>query len=259
MNHLLGIAPVVSGSDRPALVLLVHGMWLHATSWDPWIQRFGKEGLVATAPGWPGDADTVEEARETPESIADHGLEDVAVEMSRVAARYVGRPVVVGQGAGGRVARMLLDRGIAAAAVAIDPDRMSGALPFGALSQSGNPANRHRAFPLTVTQFRVAFGGAIPERESADLYDRWAIPAPGKPLFEFGGDDPRPPVPAEPRGRLLVVCSGVGTSPRGRILPRRQQRGSVETVHLPDRGPSLTIDHGWRGVADVVLGWLAAS
>ena len=36
-------------------VLFIHGLWLHATSWDPWVERFREAGYSPLAPGWPGE------------------------------------------------------------------------------------------------------------------------------------------------------------------------------------------------------------
>lgn len=47
----------------PIPVVFLHGLRLHATSWEPWIDLFGHEGYAPSAPGWPGDPDTGEEAR----------------------------------------------------------------------------------------------------------------------------------------------------------------------------------------------------
>ena len=67
----------------PIPVIFIHGLWLHATSWQPWVDLFQQEGYIASAPGWPGDPDTVEESRANPESIADHGIDDVVEHYAR--------------------------------------------------------------------------------------------------------------------------------------------------------------------------------
>ena len=58
-------------------VVLIHGLWLHSTSWQPWIDMLRDAGYEATAPEWPGVPDTVAEAREHPERQDGQGLADI--------------------------------------------------------------------------------------------------------------------------------------------------------------------------------------
>ena len=72
-------------------VIFIHGLWLHASSWQPWADLFAREGYQPLAPGWPGDSATVAESRDNPESIADYGVDDV-VESLRADHRRACRP-----------------------------------------------------------------------------------------------------------------------------------------------------------------------
>jgi len=174
----------------PIPVYFIHGLWLHSASWQPWIDLFRKEGYEPSAPGWPGDPDTVAEARANPESIADHGIDDVVEHYAALIAELPAPPVLVGHSFGGMIAQKLLGQDRAAAAVAIDAAQIKGVLPLplsalrATLPVFKNPANKRRAVSLTAEQFRFAFGNAVSEEESAALYERWTIPAPGKPLYE---------------------------------------------------------------------------
>jgi len=171
-------------------VVFIQGLWLHADSWRPWVEHFTRAGYRPLAPGWPGVADTVAAARETPEAIAGHGIDDVVDHYAAIIATLDSAPVLVGHSFGGMIAEKLLGQGRGAGAVAIDAAQITGvlALPLSALRATlpvlGNPANSHRAISLTADQFRYAFGNAIPREESDELYEQWSIPAPGKPLFE---------------------------------------------------------------------------
>ena len=171
-------------------VLFIHGLWLHARSWDGWSDHFAQAGYETSAPGWPGDPDTVKEARERPEDIADHGIDDVVAHYAELIAALPAKPILVGHSFGGMIAQRLLGEDLAAGAIAIDAAQIKGVLqlPLSALKATlpvfKNPANKHRAVSLTAEQFRFAFGNAIPAEESEELFERWAIPAPGKPLFE---------------------------------------------------------------------------
>jgi len=257
----------------PPPVIFIHGLWLHASSWGAWADLFRDAGYEPSTPGWPGDGDTVAESRANPESIADHGIDDVVAHYAGLIATLPRKPVLVGHSFGGMIAQKLLGQDLAAAAVAIDAAQIKGVLPLplsalrATLPVFRNPANRHRAVSLTAEQFRFAFGNAISEEESQELYDRWAIPAPGKPLFEAAAANFDPHSPAavdtrnDGRGPLLLVMGGKDhTVPeavtRATLKQYRHSEAVTDILEFPDRAHSLTIDHGWRDVADASLAWL---
>lgn len=257
----------------PTPVLFIHGLWLHAASWKPWIDLFAEAGYAPHAPGWPGDPDTVEEARANPESIADHGIDDVVAHYAALIRTLDAPPILIGHSFGGMIAQKLLGQNLAAAAVAIDAAQIKGVLPLplsalrATLPVFRNPANKHRAVSLTAEQFRFAFGNAIPVEESNQLFERWAIPAPGKPLFEAAASnfDPHSPAAVDTansgRGPLLLVTGGKDhTVPesvtRATLKQYRHSEAVTELTEFADRGHSLTIDSGWREVADTALAWL---
>jgi pimeloyl-ACP methyl ester carboxylesterase len=255
-------------------VVFVHGLWLHASSWEPWLDLFTEAGYAPVAPGWPGVPETVQDAREHPDSIAGHGIDDVATHYAGIIGELSARPVIIGHSFGGMIAEKLLGEDLGAAAIGIDAAQIKGVLPLplsslrSTLPVFKNPANAHRAVSLTAEEFRYAFGNAVPAQESDALYQRWAIPAPGKPLFEAATANFSPHSPAKidtensERGPLLLVMGG-----RDHTVPEaitkstlKQYRGSgavTDLVEFDDRGHSLTIDHGWRAVADECLSWLA--
>lgn len=254
-------------------VIFIHGLWLHATSWNPWLDLFRQAGYEPSAPGWPGDPDTVAEARAHPESIAGHGIDDVVAHYAKVIDGLDVKPILIGHSFGGMIAQKLLGQDLAAGAVAIDAAQIKGVLPLplsalrSTLPVFKNPANRHKAVSLTAEQFRYAFGNAISEHESRELYERWTMPAPGKPLFEAAAANFNPHSPAkvdtanEMRGPLLLMTGGRDhTVPeavtRATLKQYRHSDAVTDLIDFPERAHSLTIDHGWREVADTALFWL---
>src|SRR5689334_5632256 len=255
-------------------VLFIHGLWLHASSWNPWIDLFRDAGYDPQAPGWPGDGDTVEASRANPDAIGDHGIDDVVTHFAAVIERLPAPPILIGHSFGGMIAQKLLGRDLGRAAIAIDAAQIKGVLPVplsalrATLPVFKNPANRHRAVSLTAEQFRFAFANAVSEEESLALYERWTIPAPGKPLFEAAAANFDPHSPAkvdtanEVRGPLLLITGGKDhTVPesvtRATLKQYRHSDAVTDLIDFPDRAHSLTIDSGWRDVADAVLAWLA--
>ena len=259
-------------AGRPPVVF-IHGLWLHAESWTPWVEAFTEAGYSASAVGWPGDSATVVETRAAADWVAGHGLGKVVAHHASEIGKLGSKPIVVGHSFGGLIAQRLLSDGTAAAAVAIDPAPAKGVmiLPPSALRVASialrNPANRNRAVSLTKKQFRYGFGNAVSQQESDELWERWAIPSPGKPLFEAALANLAPHSPAAvdrkngARGPLLITAGGRDHTVPATISRQTQKlyRRSSAVTDLrtfADRGHSLTIDHGWRDVADSVLSWL---
>ena len=254
-------------------VLFVHGLWLHPTSWGQWEDFFRDAGHSPLAPGWPGVSDTVEETRRNPAKVAGKGIEDVVQHYARIIRDLDTPPIVIGHSFGGLITQRLLGQGLAAAGIGIDAAPIKGVilLPPSALRVASialrNPRNRNRAVALTREQFRYGFGNAVPERESDELYDRWAIPSTGKPLFEAAVANLSPHSPAKvdtgnpTRGPLLLIAGGADrTVPasitRSTLNLYRKSPAITGYQDFPSRGHSLTIDHGWHDVADACLTWL---
>ena len=171
-------------------VVFVHGLWLLPSSWDRWAAVFEKAGFTALTPGWPDDPDTVAEANAHPEVLAHKTIGQVADHFEEIVEALDKKPAIIGHSFGGLLAQILAGRGQAAVTVAIDPAPFRGVLPlpFSSLKSAwpvlGNPANRNRAVPLTFDQFRFGFANAVSEKEAHELYDTFAVPASGVPLFQ---------------------------------------------------------------------------
>lgn len=260
-------------TDIRTPVVFIHGLWLHASSWTPWSDLFRAAGYAPVAPGWPGVPDTVEAARANPDAIAGQGIEEVADHYAAIIEELPRPPILIGHSFGGMIAEKLLGDDRAAAAIAIDAAQIKGVLPLplsalrSTLPVFKNPANRHHAVSLTAEQFRYSFGNAVSEGESDELFERWTIPAPGKPLFQAAVANFSPHSPAkvdtqnEHRGPLLLIMGGQDhTVPevvtKATAKQYRHSAAVTELLEFPDRGHSLTIDSGWREVADACLDWL---
>jgi pimeloyl-ACP methyl ester carboxylesterase len=254
-------------------VVFIHGLWLHSSSWDPWVDLFRERGYEASAPGWPGDSETVPETRMYAGAVANHGIGDVVDHFAGAIAALPAKPIVIGHSFGGLIAQRLLGQNLAAAGVAIDPAPIRGVLflPPSALKVASialrKPSKRKGAVALTPAQFRYGFGNALPETESRELYDRFTIPSPGKPLFEAAVANLVPGSPAKvdtgnsTRGPLLLTAGGADHTVPPAIVKQTLKRYSkspavTDLKEFPGRGHSLTIDGGWRDVAEAVLAWL---
>lgn len=250
--------------------VFIHGLWLLPSSWDRWAALFEEAGYTALTPRWPDDPDTVAEANANPEAFAGKTIGQVADHFSSVIAQLDRKPAVIGHSFGGLLAQIIAGRGLAAASVAIDAAPFRGVLPLPISSLKsakpvlGNPLNRHRAVPLTYDQFRFGFANAVEEDEAKTLYEEFAVPAPGAPLFQAATANLNPWTEAKvdtenpERGPLLLISGETDNTVPWAIVhasfeKQKRNRGVTEVVQIPNRGHSLTIDSGWREVATTAL------
>ncbi|GAA3674793.1 alpha/beta fold hydrolase [Arthrobacter ginkgonis] len=251
-------------------VVFVHGLWLLASSWDPWRDLFDQRGYTTIAPGWPDDPPTVAVARQNPEVFAHKTVQQVTDRYLAAIEILDRQPLVVGHSFGGLIAQKIAGTGAAKATSAIVPAPFRGVLPLprtalkSAFPVLGNPANRKRAVALTYEQFNYGWTGQLPEDEARRLYDTFHVATSGIPLFEAATANINPFTGAKvdtknpQRGPLQIVAGE-----KDRTVPwaisnasyKRQIRNPAPTeiIEMKDRGHSLILDHGWKEVADTVL------
>src|SRR6266576_731235 len=251
-------------------VVFVHGLWLLPSSWDRWVTLFEEAGYVGLTPGWPDDPETVAEAREHPEVFAGKGIREIADYEEAIIRKLERKPVVIGHSFGGLLTMILAGRGLATASVAISPAPFRGVLPLpiSALRTASvalrNPANWNRAVPLTFDQFRYGFANAVGEDEAKRLYEEYSVAGPGEPLFQAAAANINPWSEAKvdaknpDRGPMLIISSDADHTVPWAIANASYKKqlkndGVTEIVKMPNRGHALTIDAGWREVADTAL------
>jgi pimeloyl-ACP methyl ester carboxylesterase len=205
--------------------------------------------------------------------FANKTVGEVAGHFCDVIGELTMKPAVVGHSFGGLLTQIIAGRGFSAASVAIDPAPFRGVLPLpisalkSAFPVLGNPANHSRAVPLTYEQFRFGFANAVSEDEAKELYETYAVPASGAPLFQAATANLNPWTEAKvksknpDRGPLLIISGEKDNTVPWAIAnasfkKQKRNRGVTEIVEMPDRGHALTIDSGWREVCDTALAFV---
>jgi pimeloyl-ACP methyl ester carboxylesterase len=251
-------------------IVLIHGLWLLPSSWNNWVDYFEQEGYAGVTPDWPDDPETVEEARANPDVLAKKTLKQIADHTAEVIGGLQKKPAVMGHSTGGLLTYMIADRGLSAASVAIDPGPFRGVLPLpiSALRSAApvlrNPFNRGKAITLTLDQFKYGWANALSDDEAKQLYETYHVAAPGKALMQMANAnlnpwteakvDPRNPE----RGPLLIIDGEKDHTVPWAIANAAYKRQShneavTEIEKIPNRGHALTIDSGWREVAQKAL------
>jgi pimeloyl-ACP methyl ester carboxylesterase len=251
-------------------VVFIHGLWLLPSSWANWAHFFNQAGYAPLTPDWPDDPATVEVARAHPDVFATKTLKQIADHTTEIVDALDKKPAVIGHSTGGLLAQMLAGRGLSAATVAIDPGVFRGVLPLPGSVLKGvgpfliNPLTRGRAITLTFDQFKYGWANALDEKEAKELYDTFHVAGSGISLVQMGNANLNPWTQAKvntknpDRGPLLIIEGEKDHTVPWAIAKaafKRQKRnpGVTEIVKIPNRGHSLTIDHGWREVAQTAL------
>jgi pimeloyl-ACP methyl ester carboxylesterase len=254
-------------------VVFIHGLWLLPSSWDRWAQLFEENGYAALTPSWPDDPETVADARADPDVLARKTLAQVADHTADVIGRLDRKPAVMGHSTGGLLAQIIAGRGLSAATVAIDPGPFRGVLPLpittlrSAWPVLRNPLNRRRAVTLTLDQFKYGWANALSDEEAKQLYDDYHVAAPGVALMQMANANANPWTQAKvdtknpDRGPLLILSGEKDHTVAWAIAnasykKQRRNPNVTEIEPVPNRGHSLTIDSGWREVAEKALAFV---
>ena len=256
-------------------IVLIHGLWMTSLSWENWIARYSARGYHVIAKSWPAMDVDIEELRRDPSPIATLGITEIVDHYERIIRSLDNPPYIIGHSFGGLITQILLDRGLGAAGVAIAPAPVKGILflPFSTLKVSfpalSNPANRHRAVPLTPEQFHYAFTNNLTEEESLAVYQRYAVPGPDHILFQaaFANFNPHAATAVDfhnnHRAPLLLISGGSDhVSPASVVEANfklyRHSTAVTEYKNYPGRTHYTLGQDGWEEVADYALSWAEA-
>jgi non-heme chloroperoxidase len=256
-------------------IVLIHGLWLTPLSWEGWKQRFESRGHQVLAPAWPGLEGSVEELRANTAPYERLGVKEIADHYDRIVRGLERPPIVMGHSFGGLITQLLLDRGLGAAGVAVHPAPIKGVLglPFSQLKVAWvalkSPANRHKAQMLTPEQFHYGFTNTMTPEQSRPIYDRLAVPGPGRTLFQAGLANFNPNAVTKvnrhnsSRAPLLMLAGGkdhtVPASTVRAAYKLQKKSGAVtEIEEYPERSHFTVGQDGWEAVADHALDWAVA-
>jgi non-heme chloroperoxidase len=263
----------MNGDSVALHVVFVHGLWVHSSAWESWGRLYADSGYEVHAPGWPGDADTVEQTRANPGAIANQGVAEVTERYAAYIRRLPSVPIVVGHSFGGLIAQKLLGMGMARACVAISPAQFKGnfRVPLVQLRTASPVLTRpyllHKTWAHTKDSFHAGFANGVSREESDEIFDRYIIPAPARPLFQAAVANLVPSgatrvVVNAQRGPLLLIAAEVdrtvpASAVRAAYNKQRRNPGVTELVTVPHASHSYVLDAEWRTVAELALSFLA--
>src|SRR5437016_13241142 len=254
-------------------LMLIHGAWLSARSWENYVDYFTSRGFAVNAPEWPRKVGDVEEMRETGDDSAGLGVSEIVDHYATLIGELDQPPVLIGHSYGGLFVELLLDRGLGRAGVAMSPAPAKGilVLPFSTL-KSGSPAlahpsKRHGVVTLTLEEFTYGFVNTFTPENAAAAYERYAVPETGQIFYEagFANFHLHPPTEvhfknAERAPLLIVGAENDQTVPASlsKAQYKRYERSPAKTDYIELEGrPHLSmIGEGWEEVAAAIDSWL---
>ncbi len=266
------MSPNTSDQTRAETIVLIHGLWMTALSWEHWVERYEARGFHVIARSWPGMDGDIDELRRDPSGIEHLGIEEIVDFYAGIISELERPPIIMGHSFGGAFTQILLDRGLGASGVAIDSGPVKGllALPASTLKTGfpvlKNPANNHRAVPLTPEEFHYAFTNTLSDEESLAAYERYAVPGPGRVLFQgaFANFNPHSPAAVDfknsSRSPLLFIAGGddhvaPASLNESNLKQYRKSDAITELKEFPGRSHYTLGQEGWEQVADYALDW----
>jgi pimeloyl-ACP methyl ester carboxylesterase len=254
-------------------MMLIHGAWLSARSWETFADYFGKHGYDVSAPEWPRKEGDVEELREDAEALEGLGLTEIVEHYEGLINALDEPPVLLGHSFGGLIVELLLDRGLGRAGVVLSPAPPKGilVLPFSSLKVAGSalahPSRWHGIVPLTLEEFTYGFVNTLPPEDAAAAYERYYVPETGQIFYEagFANFHLHPPTELdfknERRAPLLIVGAEKDHTVPASVSHKayeKYQHSPVQTDYLEfDRPHLFAVGEGSEEVADAINVWLS--
>ena len=261
-----------ASTNRPPL-MLVHGAWLSARSWENFADHFRDRGFTVSAPQWPRKHGDVEQLREATEELEGLGLTEIVDHYGNQIKSLEEPPVLIGHSFGGLIVELLLDRGLGRAGVAMSPAPPKGilVLPFSSLKAAApalaHPSKRHGVVPLTLEEFTYGFVNTFSPEDASAAYDRYAVPETGQIFYEagFANFHLHPPTEVHfkngDRAPLLIVGAEKDHTVPASLSHKQFEKyaksdARTDYIELPGRPHLMMVGEGWEDVAARIESWL---
>ncbi len=253
-------------------IVLIHGLWVTPRSWEKFQGYYETRGYRVLAPAWPGIRGEVEDMRRNPSNFNGTSIEQVVAHYTKIIEALPEKPILIGHSYGGLITQILIDRGLGVAGVAIDsvPAKGIKLLPFSTIEALtpalANPLNVKNTYLFPFARWWRVFANSLNETEARAAYARYAIPAPGKAIFQAALSNVTPGSGATVNFRNadrapLLFIGGENDVIMPASLNRKNYRkyrhspAITEYKEFAGRSHFIIGEAGWEEVAGYALDW----
>jgi len=253
-------------------VVFIHGAFMSAESWGPWMRRFETRGYKCVAPAWPFLDHSVDDLQRNPDPrFGRLGIGEIVDNYAAIIRELGQPPILVGHSFGGLFVQMLLDRGIGAAGVAIDPAPPKGVLPGANAVRASLPVilgwgSWEKVRPMPFKNFQWGWVHTLSEPEQRAAFEQHVIPTSGRLFFQAllaqFTDETKVNYRNHLRPPLLIIAGELDRTVEAKMNRanfKKYARSTAVTEYreFPGRTHWIVGQPGWEEVADHALDWLA--
>lgn len=247
-------------------IVLIHGLFMNAKSWAGWKARFEAAGYEVIVPEFPHHSGEPADLRKNiPDGLRTLDLDGAIAPFEAAIRKLQEPPILIGHSIGGLIVQILLNRGLGAMGVSIDP-----APPRGVFTSKWSfiKANLPTVSPFkgnspclpSVRWFQYAFCNTLTIEETQRIYDEFVVPEarniPRQSTMKAGKADW-----AKQHAPLLIIAGG-----KDNIVPASLNRsnfkkykpgtGVCEFKEFPEATHMLCGLPGWEEIADYIKAWI---
>lgn len=257
-------------------IVFLHGAWVTPKCWDQMRGWFEARGYECLAPAWPGKDRSVDEIRQDPSALKGLGIAEIVASYEKTIRGLDEPPILIGHSFGGLFTQILLDRGLGAMGVAIDPAPPKGIFSFepsayrSLLGVLLTPLGWRRVVRWKYRNFRYAFAHSLPEAEARAAYDSQVTPETGRIFFQAALAPFSPGSPAKvnfknaSRPPLLIVGGEADHIVPAKLVKRTVRKyakagAPVQYREFEGRTHWLIAQDGWQEIAQEIERFLSAT
>lgn len=253
-------------------VVFIHGNFVSKHCWDAWVARYEARGYRCLAPAYPGRDQSVAALKRSPNEpiLSTLTIEQVIDHLANTIQALPEKPIVIGHSFGGLLTQLIVQRGLASAAVAIDSVPPPGVVTLKwsflrSLWPVVNPfISASKPYYMPFEHFQYTFVNDLPLDEQRAAYDAQVVPESRR--LGRGGLSRNARIDFTREHAPLLLIAGE----QDHIMPaslnysnfKRYRKGNAGSItefkQFPGRAHYSVIagdDTHWEEVADYALAW----
>jgi pimeloyl-ACP methyl ester carboxylesterase len=167
-------------------ILFITGAFVGNNCWDAWRTYFEVKGFTTSAPPWPFKDATVKELRSrhphNDQELARLTIEELLAHYEKIIQSLPEKPILIGHSYGGLMTQIFVNRGLAAAGVAIHSVPPLGVFPYeftflkAGWKSLGVFTDIDETYMMSFEDWQYAFVNGMPLKAQEAAYETYTIP-----------------------------------------------------------------------------------